>query len=296
MNNIRIAGIAFHIHPVFWFVAAGAAITGKFFEIVSLFFIVLMHEIGHVATAKAFHWNVRQIELLPFGGVAKVDDWGATDAWEEVIVALAGPFVNAVMIVIAGLFWKAGWWDGAWSLFFIQGNVFLAGFNLLPIWPLDGGKVAQALVSMMVPYGRTLLASFSVSFSLALLMLGVSIYPVQPHLNGVVIALFLLVSNVIGYRRQPYQFLRFLISKWHQDRKKQRTLPLAAVLISEDITVMQALKKLRRGYYHYFCIVRQTKYDRRLQHVFAEDRLLTECFYEKRPQLKVSKMKSDRIQ
>ncbi|WKB36839.1 M50 family metallopeptidase [Terrilactibacillus sp. S3-3] len=79
------------IHPVFWFVMAAGAITGHFWEIAIAFFIVLVHECGHGFAAYKFGWHIEQIQLLPFGGVAKVEHASDRPMREEWLVILAGP-------------------------------------------------------------------------------------------------------------------------------------------------------------------------------------------------------------
>lgn len=89
------------IHPLFWLIVCSAVWTGYFIEIITLFVLVLIHELGHAAAAGAFGWRVDSIELLPFGGVVKTDEWGTVPSREEMTVALAGPFQHILMILIS---------------------------------------------------------------------------------------------------------------------------------------------------------------------------------------------------
>src|SRR5690554_6371805 len=78
--------IPIRIHPLLWFLLAGSAITGYILELIVLFAVVVIHELGHVVAASSFRWRVREIRLLPFGGVAEVEEAGNVPAWQELIV------------------------------------------------------------------------------------------------------------------------------------------------------------------------------------------------------------------
>jgi len=83
--------VRFRVHPCFWLVVVPTVWSGYFLEVVTLFGLILIHELGHVSVARHFGWRMTEIELLPFGGVAKTDEWGTVPAKEEMLVAIAGP-------------------------------------------------------------------------------------------------------------------------------------------------------------------------------------------------------------
>lgn len=109
------------------------------------FSIVFLHELAHVLTAKHYGLAVKNIELFPFGGVARLEGLMEIDSKVDITIALAGPLSNLLLLLVAFLLRVEGIWKGDFSLFFIQGNLLLALFNLLPALPLDGGRVFRAL-------------------------------------------------------------------------------------------------------------------------------------------------------
>lgn len=120
-----------------------SVITGHFLELLTLFAIVFIHEWGHVAAAKWFGVHVLSVQLLPFGGVAVMEDTAYLNAGREMMIALAGPLQNGLLIGCAWLLHAAGLWDGPYYDYFVQGNVLIALFNLLPVLPLDGGRYSS---------------------------------------------------------------------------------------------------------------------------------------------------------
>lgn len=139
----------------------GAAVQGVMF-IALLFLCVLLHELGHVFAARRYGVQTPDITLLPIGGVARLERIPEKPG-QELIVALAGPAVN---LVIAAVLWLTlGRLLPAQSLEvqnpsvdllgrLVSVNLFLALFNLIPAFPMDGGRVLRALLAYRLGYAR----------------------------------------------------------------------------------------------------------------------------------------------
>ena len=169
----RIAGIQLRIHVTFvlliaWlafgYYAQGgspAAAEGVIFVLL-LFLCVVLHEFGHALAAKAFGINTPDITLLPIGGVARLERM-PEEPKQELLIAVAGPAVNVVIAL--GLFVAGGSFInpfvnpaapervGLVSQLLII-NVLLVAFNLLPAFPMDGGRVLRALLATRMSYAR----------------------------------------------------------------------------------------------------------------------------------------------
>jgi stage IV sporulation protein FB len=249
LTELRFRGIRLRVHLLFWAVIGVSLMTGQFLEILTLFTIVIIHEMGHVAVARELGWTVTEIQLLPFGGVATMEDAAAADPLDEIVVALAGPFMNIAMMAVSLLFWWTQIWSEEWTHFFVTSNAMIAGFNLLPIWPLDGGRIVQALLCYRLPYRQAALFSLGASSLFASLMLGLSSFSLNP--NEFLIALYLLVANIQAFLRFPYQFLRFLMNKYIRQTEQANLRP---VWLAPHLTAMEASQQLRRGCTHLFYI------------------------------------------
>lgn len=200
--------------------------------------------------AKELGWKVTEVQLLPFGGVATMEDAYATDPLDEIVIALAGPFLNVVMMALSYLFWFAGIWTEEWAQFFLVSNATIAAFNLLPIWPLDGGRIIQALLCWLMPYRRAAILSILGSTLLAGTMLGLSI--IDMKINVLVIGSYLLAVNIQAFLRFPYQFFRFLMEKYVRRPTEEYTVQ--ALSVRPDETVLEVSHKLRRGSAHLFYV------------------------------------------
>lgn len=242
-------GVRFRVHLLFWGVIGLSIATGHVLEVLTLFVIVLIHELGHVAMAKELGWTVKEVQLLPFGGVATMEDAYATDPLDEIVVALAGPFLNMVMIGVSYLFWYIGVWTEEWARFFLVSNLTIAGFNLLPIWPLDGGRIVHAILCWFMPYRMAAIASLTSSTFLAAILLGVS--SLEWKLNLIIIGVYLLTVNIQTVLRFPYQFLRFLMEKYVRYPEE---FGVEAISVHSKETVLEVAHKLRRGSSHLFYV------------------------------------------
>ena len=159
-----VAGIPIRIHVSFLLLLAFLGFQlygsrneslGSIILIAALFFCVVLHELGHALVARHYGIRTLSITLYPIGGVAALEEMPRPR--QELWVALAGPAVN---IVIAALLWgglKLAHQLPPFTLFIEPGrsfaanlmaaNILLAGFNMLPAFPMDGGRVLRAIIA-----------------------------------------------------------------------------------------------------------------------------------------------------
>ncbi len=174
LNIGTIAGTAVRVHVTFllflgWIFVASwvsggpeAAWQGLAFMVL-LFACVVAHEFGHIFTARAFGVSTPDVTLLPIGGVARLERI-PEQPYEEFLVAIAGPLVNVAiafaLVLLAGAHLDTG------DLYAVERtttsmvdrlaavNLFLAVFNMIPAFPMDGGRVLRALLAARMGYVR----------------------------------------------------------------------------------------------------------------------------------------------
>ncbi|WP_240761987.1 M50 family metallopeptidase [Paenibacillus thalictri] len=284
-------GIRLRFHPLFSVMLLLSVVTGYLTEMLILFGIVLIHELGHAAAAKSLGWRIREIQLLPFGGVAETEELGTVPAWEEMVVAIAGPLQNAVMIVIALLIEWTGLWPSVWWSYFIEANLIIACFNLLPVLPLDGGKIVQCLMSYWMPYHRAILYCTWLSFTVSALTTIAALLHIGTQgikLNLLVIGLFLLYSNWYAYRGIPYHFVRFLMSRELRSGSLLLRGALAQpIVVNGRRRVADILRLFVRDKYHLIYVIDESG---RIHAVLPEQRLLHTYFIDKKPGCAVSEL------
>lgn len=214
----RIVGIDIYVHATFallllWvgYVSYAPnkdvkdALAGLAF-ILCLFGIIVLHEMGHALTARRYGIMTRDITLLPIGGVARLERM-PSDPKQELVVALAGPTVNFVLAgVLFGVLVATGWaagsaeqlaaelstFGGSLLLQLLAANIFLAVFNLLPAFPMDGGRVLRAILAMRMDYVRATRIAAQVGQFMAVLFGVLGLLSGNPLL--IVISLFVWVG------------------------------------------------------------------------------------------------------
>ncbi len=176
-----------------------AVVSGVGF-ILALFLSVVLHEYGHALTARKYGIKTRNITLYPIGGVASLERI-PDDPKQELWVALAGPLVNVVIaavLFVAMIFTGTlpslnglSMTGGSFVERLMLTNLFLVGFNLLPAFPMDGGRVLRALLALRLEHTAATQIAASVGQGMALLFGFVGLFN-NPFL--VFIALFVWIG------------------------------------------------------------------------------------------------------
>lgn len=170
----RIGGTVLRVHVTFflllawiWFMhyqigGVRAAWEGVVF-ILAVFVCVVLHEFGHIAAARRYGIATPDITLLPIGGLARLERM-PEEPRQELIIAIAGPLVNvAIAVVILAVLGGAGGLEQMMQVenpradFLVRlagVNIFLVLFNLIPAFPMDGGRVLRALLATRLTWPR----------------------------------------------------------------------------------------------------------------------------------------------
>jgi Zn-dependent protease len=225
----KLFGIDLYLHGTFWllplfvlFNSLGAGTGAVAFNLLLVFAVfgcVALHEVGHALAAAAYGIRTRDITLYPVGGVASLERMPEKPL-QEVAVALAGPAVNVAIALglllgmsVSGMPMP---WEGTYDVAELFGhevliaNVFLALFNLLPAFPMDGGRVLRALLSTRMTRLRATEVAVGVSTVVAAGLLAVGLFRGPLSLVAIAAVVWFLgqaelASIRIAERRREYE-------------------------------------------------------------------------------------------
>jgi Zn-dependent protease/CBS domain-containing protein len=201
----NIFGISVNIHITFLVLILLVLTAGVkwLFLVTAVFFFVTIHELCHSLVAQSFKVKVKEITLLPIGGVSSMAKM-PEKPMQEFLISIAGPLSNVAIILI--FFYPMKLFVGAdnlfhklstdtWKLTFAYAywiNLVLAAFNMLPAFPMDGGRILRAILARTMGYrkGTHVAVIFGHIFALAFAYFGI----VKFNVILIVIAVFIYIS------------------------------------------------------------------------------------------------------
>ena len=211
-------GIPIRIHATFvfllvWLGMSAAAnsrdVPAEIVFVLALFTCVALHELGHAAMARRFGVKTREIVLYPFGGVAWLEQIPSGRA--ELLIALAGPAVNVVIAGACALalvtfalphpFRQTMPWESSGMVQkLLSANVLLVLFNLIPAFPMDGGRVLRAVLSMSVGQQKATRIAAFVGQAIAVVFVIGGITTREPFLAFIGLFVFLGASLEVAFQ------------------------------------------------------------------------------------------------
>lgn len=169
--------------------------------------LILVHELGHFLTAISLGLETDKIYLYPYGGISVFHTKVNIPRKEEWLVLLMGPLFQIIFYLLVSLMLNNSYLQNTFSNY----NLFLLCFNLLPIYPLDGGKILLLLISYFKSYKKSFY--FSLSISYIILTLLVIYFSLSKSLFFVIVLLFLYSKIKKEKQLFPFVFQKFLIER-----------------------------------------------------------------------------------
>ena len=217
MRAGKVAGVNVIFNNWFLLIVLIFILAGMTDKVCLVFSAVLWHEAAHLLTAKVLGYQVREVEVLPFGAVARVENLSEASSFNEIMIAAAGPLASFGLAALSYLgmkefiFWRAA------LFFYCQVNLMLAGFNLIPALPLDGGRILRAFLSHKISYREATRAVVFLGYGIiALLMLWALLeYWRNNSLNLTVLvaAIFLYINSKTELKTAPFRLMRLMSGK-----------------------------------------------------------------------------------
>lgn len=263
------------IHPIILIFIIIAILTGTIMELVLILSIVLFHELGHYFAAKLFDWRIRHIMLWVFGGVMETDEHGSRPLHEEAIVTMAGPFQHIIIYLLIYILSHFNLLPPSLVDIALFYNTIILLFNLLPIWPLDGGKLLFICLCIYKPFrfAHKWVIRISMICSGLFLFLQLFFYPFT--LSAFLIMIFIVMENWTEWKQRHYVFIRFLIQRYDGQSSVRK---IDKIVVSYNSKLMDIFSQFMWDRKHAIYIVYPT--NKRL--LIDESDCLRSYFYEKR--------------
>jgi stage IV sporulation protein FB len=257
---MRIADLGFtvvRVDPLFLIVMLIAALTGYLSVFLLSFVVVLLHELCHGLVARAFGFPVREVVLLPFGGVAHIEGMFEMNPSAEFVIAAAGPACNLLLLMAALSLDHYIALPGPWITLFIDVNLGIAALNLLPVLPLDGGRMLRGLLARrwdIVAVTRWC-AVLGVVAGAALMALFVwAAMQGSVNLSVALMAVFLTLAALREYRGAPLLLLRGLLGK-REALNRHDALPVRHIVARRQMPLGALVRRFLPGWYHMVTVV-----------------------------------------
>lgn len=249
-----ISGIRIRVHwsflllPMYIYFSSLLSGSGMMAAIVSIIFVlaifgcVLLHELGHALAARQFGIGTRDITLLPIGGVAALERM-PRKPWQELWIAVAGPLVNVVIaatlfIGIALSPLPTGGFVGGFLRQLALANVILVVFNMIPAFPMDGGRVLRSVLAMFVDYSDATAVAVTVGKVVAVGFGLLGLFSGNLMLLFVAAFVYLAAHSELSQiaRRQPSHFSQHSFSgdRWSRHQRAESPQGESEIWFSDD--------------------------------------------------------------
>jgi len=194
----------FKIHPFFYVVGFICFVTGFFKNFIIFTSIILIHEFGHFLVALLFKWKIDKVIILPFGGITIFKEHLDKPLFQEFLIAIAGPLFQFIFFVL---------FKGNQN--FINYNIAILFFNLLPIYPLDGSRILNVIFNKFISFKYSHILSIIVSYIFVFLIIIFTFKLTNTLFLFIILFIFLeIFKETIKHK---YYFNKFLLERYLYD-------------------------------------------------------------------------------
>lgn len=195
------------IHVFFYVMMFICLFTGNIVDYLIFTSVIIFHELGHIIGGILFSWNIKEVIILPFGGLTIFNNLINTSLFEQFIVVLLGPLFQIFYFLILSYFFDL-------SNSVIYYNYVLLLFNLIPIYPLDGSKFLYVFLCLIFPFKYSHLILIFISF---LFIFVVVLFVGHFDLLIFLILLFLAFKCISELKNHSFIFNKFLFERCFND-------------------------------------------------------------------------------
>jgi len=253
----RLMGVDLYLNVFFLGLLGLFFVAGVVGKGLIAFAVVFLHELAHMAVAWRLSLSVKEVELLPFGGVTRMGSEMVLDPVKESYVAVAGPVSNLVMAALGLALKNHGFWEEELGSFFLQCNLLLAVFNLLPALPLDGGRIYRAYLAAKIGIRDATHRAAGLGQIWAALIVFFGSLGLFFHFTGLDVlftGFFLFYAATREKGMAPYLFVRHLTQK-KEELAKVGVLPTEFLAATEYTTLGEVVRPFLPQRFHFVLVL-----------------------------------------
>ena len=246
----------FSVHPLFFLFGLYFAATGKVFSFLAFTFTAVIHEAGHAFAAEKLGYKLKNVCLMPYGAVISGDVSGLK-LRDEIKIVVAGPLINLLL----GLSTLALWWifpeTYPYTELMATANFSLFFVNLLPAYPLDGGRLLLAILSLRLKRKTAGKIARATGVALGAGMAGLFVYSLfsTPNLSILFFAFFMIFGALEVRKENAY----FAIAESFSLEKIKRGKEVKTLAITADYTLKRLYPLLSDEYLYRLIVYKADK-------------------------------------
>lgn len=192
--------------------AFGLAITGHFINLIIFTSLIIIHELGHYLTARYYNYQIDKIVIYPYGGITKLNTKINTNIEKDLQIAISGPLIQCIYyLIIFFLYQNNLIREYTYNIFNLYHHSMII-FNLLPIYPLDGAKITNLLLSKYLNFNL----SNRLTIIISLITIIIFLYTESYEKNySLILTIGLLMENIYKfYQNLSHIYNRFIIERY----------------------------------------------------------------------------------
>ena len=240
------ASLKISVHPLFFIFGLYFALIGKVFSFLAFTFTAAIHEYGHYLASEKAGYKLNKITLMPYGAIISGDLSGLSYK-DECKIALAGPLTNAIIALLC----VALWWFipdvYPYTELIVLANASIAIINLLPAYPLDGGRFLYATLCLIMKRKTASIIVKSLGLILSALLLALFIYSCFTTINLTILFFALFTLFGVLFQGKSNRYVK-IYSDFTLDLSKPKQIKRVAV--SGDSLIKDLYTVLSSEYYY----------------------------------------------
>ncbi|HEY8423747.1 MAG TPA: M50 family metallopeptidase [Clostridia bacterium] len=242
-------GLKFRIHPLFILLGLLMAVLGRGYDFLAYTVAVVIHEMGHSAAAEKFGYALNEIRLMPYGAELKGGLEGIKPS-DEIKIAVMGPITNIIVAII----FTAIWWLIPSSYFFtetfVYANIVNALFNIMPVFPLDGGRIMLCLLSKRMPHYKAakVIKYTGIVLGCVLIVLFIISAFFKINLSFCILGVFVFFCALVGEKKESYVRV---YNRTYRTQNIKKGMEVREIAVSADMPIGKIVRLFSPSFYYY---------------------------------------------